>query len=157
MRKDSICYARISHIHWGDASLRTLSLVLIAAAAAMSVPGFAQAADFTDDHCTVTVPADWKMSKTRASSPDKKVWVELLSAPTAAEIVQTEVGLGGKSLPDEGGKTVLVTSASFGGLTNKAYIIVTKGAPACMAQGAAPAGDREALAKQVALTVRVAR
>lgn len=117
-------------------------------------PAMAHAATYAADHCQVTVPSDWVASKSRTASPDKKRWATLLSAPTAAEIVQMETGLGAKTLSDTPGMVLMSTKASFGGQTNVSYLAVSKSAPSCLAQVVSPAGADEAASKQIALTVK---
>jgi hypothetical protein len=47
----------------------------------------------------------------------------------------------------------MVSTPSFGGLTNKQYHVITKTAPSCVADVTAPAGPDEALAKTIAQSV----
>ena len=51
---------------------------------------------------------------------------------------------------------LLVSTASFGGLTNKQYHAITKTTPSCIADVTSPAGPQEATAKQIAVTVGLA-
>ncbi len=128
--------------------------VLVAVTAAAST---SQAAPYVKEGCKIDVPADWVASKTRIARPDKKVWASLLQAPTTAEAVNLELSLKAVKVSEDGKQVTLVSTASYGGLTNKQYHVVTKSAPACLADVTAPAGPDEALAKSVAHTVTLAR
>lgn len=121
---------------------------------AVCAPGLGQAAVYTSDHCQVIVPNDWVASKSRSASADKKEWATLMSAPTAAEIIQVETGLGAKPAGDAHGISLYTTTLSFGGKTNVAYIAVSHTTPSCMAQVTSPPGAGEAASKQIALTVK---
>ena len=129
--------------------------VIVVAAAALA-PAMAQAAVYKVDHCQVTVPDGWVTSRSRIARPDKKVWVSLMEAPTMAEIVAVETGLKATKVSEDGRIVLMVSSASFGGLTNKQYHAITKTAPSCVADVTAPAGAEEPLARQIAATVGLA-
>ncbi len=126
-------------------------------AAAMAAASTGHAATYRSDGCQLEVPADWVASKTRIASPDKKVWASLLQASNTAEAVNLELSLKAARLGEDARTVTLVSTASFGGLTNKQYHVVTKSTPACLADVTAPAGPLEALAKSVGATVKLAR
>ena len=126
-------------------------------AAAMAAASTGHAATYRQEGCQVEVPADWVASKVRVARPDKKVWASLLQAPTTAEIVNLELGLKAVKVGEDARTITLVSTASFGGLTNKQYHVVSKSSPSCVADVTAPAGPDEALAKSVGHTVSVAR
>ncbi|WP_372785944.1 hypothetical protein [Phenylobacterium sp.] len=121
--------------------------------ALLATAGVSHAAPYRDGHCQIDAPADWVKSKTRIARADKKMWASLLEAPTAAEIVNMEVGLKAVKVSEDARQVVLVSTASYGGLTNKLYHVVSKTSPACVADVAAPAGPDEALAKKIGQTV----
>ena len=129
----------------------------MALAAAMAVASTGHAAPYRNDGCQVDVPADWVSSKTRIARPDKKVWASLMQAPTTAEAVNLELSLKAVKVGEDSRQVTLVSTASYGGLTNKQYHVITKSSPACMADVTAPAGPDEALAKSVGLTVKPAK
>ena len=126
-------------------------------AAAMAAASAGHAAPYRKDGCQVEVPADWVASKTRIARTDKKVWASLMQAPTTAEAVNLELGLKAVKVGEDARQVTLVSTASYGGLTNKQYHVITKSSPACMADVTAPAGPDEALAKSVGLTVKLAK
>ena len=128
--------------------------VVLAAATAAASAG--HAATFRQDGCQIEVPANWVMTKSRASRPDKKVWAELLKASSTAEVVTLELNLKAVKGGEDGQHVILVSTASYGGLTNRMYHVVTKGSPACLADVTSPAGPDEALAKSIGQTVTVA-
>lgn len=128
-------------------------LVCLTLAAALAAPALSHAAPYQDGHCQVTVPDGWIKSKTRIASVDKKVWASLLEAPTAAEIIAVETGLNAVKLSENGQQILMVSTASYGGLTNKQYHAITKTSPSCVADVTAPAGPDEALAKSIAQSV----
>jgi hypothetical protein len=128
-------------------------LSLIVAALAALAPAAAQAAVYQSGHCKITVPDGWVTSRSRIARPDKKVWASLMDAPTSAEIVAVEAGLQATRVSEDGRIILMVSSASFAGLTNKQYHAITKTAPSCVADVTAPAGPEEALARQIAGTV----
>ncbi len=132
---------------WGAA-------VLVAFTAAA---GAAHATPYVRDGCKIEVPADWVASKSRIARPDKKVWASLIQAPTAAEAVNLEIAMKAVKVSEDGRQVTLVSTASYGGQTNKQYHVVTKTSPACLADVAAPAGPDEALARSVAATVKPAK
>ena len=132
-----------------------LPISLIVMTAALAVSGPTQALAYKDGHCSLTVPDGWVVSRSRVARPDKKVWASLLEAPTTAEIVNLELSLKAVKVSEDSRVIVLVSTASFGGQTNKQYHVVTKSGPACVADVTAPAGAEEALAKQIGLTVSV--
>ena len=127
--------------------------ICLTLAAALAAPALSHAAPYQDGHCQVTVPDGWVKSKTRIASPDKKVWASLLEAPTAAEILTVETGLKAVKVSENAQQVLMVSTASFGGLTNKQYHAITKTAPSCVADVTAPAGADEALAKTIAQSV----
>ncbi len=133
----------------------TWGAVVLAAASAAA--GAGHAAPYRKNGCQVDVPADWVVSKTRVARPDKKVWASLLQAPTTAEAVNLELSLKAVKLAEDARQVTLVSTASYGGLTNKQYHVVTKTSPACLADVAAPAGPDETLAKSVARSVTLAK
>jgi hypothetical protein len=143
--------------HQGEDDMRISILSSLAAVAVIATAGVSHAAPFRKEHCQVEVPADWTQSKTRAARADKKVWVGLLEAPTAAEAVSVEASLKAEKVSEDAGKIVMVSTASAGGQTNKQYHVITKTTPSCVADATAPAGPDEALAKQVGLSVKVAK
>ncbi len=126
-------------------------------AAVTAVASTGQAAPYSKEGCKIDVPADWVASKTRIARPDKKVWASLLQAPTTAEAVNLELSLKAVKVSEDAKQVTLLSTASYGGLTNKQYHVVTKSSPACLADVTAPAGPDEALAKSVAHTVALAR
>ena len=103
------------------------------------------------------MPDGWVTSKTRIATPDKKLWVELMSAPTAGEIISVETNLKATKLAEDGRMVLMVSSASYGGLTNKQFHAITKTSPACLADVTVPAGAAEATGRQIAVTVGPAR
>jgi len=137
--------------------LRVLPLLPLLAAAIVAAPAVSQAAVYKADGCQVTVPDGWVTSKTRIATPDKKLWVELMSAPTAGEIISVETNLKATKLAEDGRMALMVSSASYGGLTNKQFHAITKTSPACLADVTVPAGAAEATGRQIAVTVGPAR
>ena len=137
----------MSTFTWGAAVL-----VAITAAASTS-----HAAPYLKEGCQIEVPADWVASKSRVARPDKKVWADVLQAPSTAEAVNLELSLKAVKLAEDAQQVTLVSTASLGGLTNKQYHVVTKTSPACLADVTAPAGPEENLAKSVAHTVKLAK
>ncbi|MDB5432272.1 MAG: hypothetical protein JWP35_3388 [Caulobacter sp.] len=135
--------------------MRIVSLGLAAAVAALSLSSPSQAMAYKDGKCAVTVPDGWVISKSRAARPDKKIWVSMMDAPTSAEIVNVELGLKAVKVSEDGRFIVLVSTASYGGLTNKQYHVVSKTSPSCVADVTAPAGADEALARQIGMTLSV--
>ena len=127
--------------------------ILTALAAILLAPATAFAGQYQEGHCSVTTPNDWVTSKTRSARPDKKVWAGLIEAPTTAEIVALETSMKATKVSEDGRIILMVSSASFGGQTNRQYHAITKTAPSCLADVTAPAGPEEALARQVAMTV----
>ena len=130
---------------------------LALAAAVTAVAGVGHAAVYKQEGCQIEVPADWVASKQRVSRPDKKVWAELLKASSTAEVVTLETSLKAVKVGEDGGHVVLMSTASYGGLTNRMYHTVTKGSPACLADVTSPAGPDEALAKSIGHTVAIAK
>ena len=134
--------------------MRRLSWGLVAAVAMVAAPVVGVAGPYQVDHCQVTTPNDWVVSKSRSARADKKVWVGLMEAPTAAEIIGVETNLKAVKVFEDAHVLLMVSTASFGGLTNKQFHAITKTAPSCVADVTAPAGGAdEALARQVALSV----
>jgi hypothetical protein len=134
--------------------MRVLSWGLVAAAAIVSAPVVVSAGPYPVDHCQVTTPNDWVVSKSRSARADKKVWVSLMEAPTAAEIIGVETNLKAVKVSEDAHVLLMASTAAFGGLTNKQFHAITKTSPSCVADVTAPAGGAdEALARQVALTV----
>jgi hypothetical protein len=140
-----------------EAQLRGMIYGFAAVLALTSAPGLSQAAVYAHDHCQVVVPDGWVASKTRIASADKLRWASLMSAPTAAEIIQMEKGLGAKPVSDSGGITLMSSTASYGGLTNVQFHAISHTSPACIADVTVRAGADEALATQIALTVKPAK
>jgi hypothetical protein len=137
--------------------MRVVVLSVAAVLFSALLPGLAQAGAYVDGHCQVAVPQDWVKSKTRIASPDKKRWASLLEAPTAAEIVKMETGMGAKAVSDSGGVVLLTQTASYGGKTNRMYHAISKTSPACLADVAFPDGVDDAANRQIALSVRLAK
>ncbi len=136
--------------------MRASFLVSLLAFAAV-LPGVSRAEVYKADGCQVTVPSGWVTSRTRIATPDKKLWASLMQAPTAAEAIQVEQGLKAVKVSEDGHMVLLVSTASFAGLTNKQYHAITKTSPSCVADVTSPAGPQEATAKQIAVTVGLAR
>ena len=128
---------------------------LIAAAAAL--PALAHAATYKKEGCQVSVPDGWVESRSRVARPDKKIWASLMQGGSAAEIVQVEAGLQATKVSEDGHIILMVSTASFGGLTNRQYHAITKTTPSCVADVTSPAGPDEATARQIAATVGLAR
>ncbi len=126
-------------------------------AALLFMPGMAMAAPYIQDGCAITVPDGWVASKSRVATPDKKLWAELMQAPTTAEIVQIETRLGAKPVSEDSALIVLMSSASYGGLTNKQFHAITKTSPSCLADVTVPAGAQEEAARKIAMTVAPAK
>ena len=133
------------------------SLLLAGLAAAALLPLSAQAAVYKANGCQVTVPDGWVTSRTRVASPDKKLWASLLQAGSAAEVVQIDTSLQATKVSEDERIILMVSTAAFGGLTNRQYHAITKTAPSCAADVTSPAGPEEATARQIALTVGVAK
>ena len=122
-----------------------------------ALPLSAQAAVYKANGCQVTVPDGWVTSRTRIASPDKKLWASLLQADSAAQVVQIETSLQATKVSEDARVVLMVSTASFGGLTNRQYHAITKTTPSCAADVTSPAGPDEATARQIALTVSVAK
>ena len=135
--------------------MRAVKWGMLLSLAVLAAPAAGQAAVYQSGHCKITVPDGWVTSRSRIARPDKKVWAALMEAPTSAEIVAVESGLQATRVSEDGHMVLMVSSASFGGLTNKQYHAITKTAPSCVADVTAPAGPEEALARQIAGTVAV--
>ena len=134
--------------------MRLLAWGLVAAATIAAAPAVGLAGPYQVDHCQVTTPNDWVVSKSRSARADKKVWAGLMEAPTAAEIIGVETNLKAVKVSEDARVLLMVSAASFGGLTNKQFHAITKTTPSCVADVTAPAGGPdEALAKQVAMSV----
>jgi hypothetical protein len=130
---------------------RVLAVVITALGGGL--PSLAFAASYQSDGCQLTVPSDWTPSKSRTARADKKMWASLMQAPTATEIVNVEKGLGAVLVSDTPGMTLMVSSASAAGMTNKQFHAITKTAPSCVADVTVPAGAEEAAAQAIAKTV----
>ena len=133
--------------------MRTQAPALATLLFAASAAGMAHAAPYVAEGCQLNAPADWTASKTRIARADKKMWASLLQASTAAEAITLEKGLGATLVSDGPGLTVLVTSVSYGGLTNKQFHAISKTTPSCVADVTAPAGAEEGAALAIAKTV----
>lgn len=128
------------------------------ALAAGLIPAAAHAGGvYVEDGCKVDTPANWVVSKSRTSTPDKKLWATLMSAPNAAQIVQIESSLKATKVSEDARLIVMASTASAFGMTNRMYHAITKTTPSCLASVAAPAGPQEAQAKAIAMTVRAAK
>ena len=134
-----------------------LAPIFALAAAAITFPALAHAATYKKEGCQVTVPDGWVESRSRVARPDKKLWASVMQAGTAAEIVQVETGLKATKVSEDGRIILMVSSASFGGMTNRQYHAITKTTPSCVADVTSPAGPDEAAARQIAATVSLAR
>ena len=112
--------------------------VVIAAVATIPVAG--HAAVYKSDGCQVTVPDTWVASRTRIASPDKKQWAALMQGGSAAEIVQVETSLKATMVSQDARLILMVSSASYAGLTNRQYHAITRTTPSCVADVTVPAG-----------------
>jgi hypothetical protein len=135
----------------------TLKLAAVAIVALVTVPGVALAGTYKSDGCQLTVPDDWVASKTQTATRDKKFSASLMHVSTAAEAVRLELGFGAVKVSEDGRLVILLSTASYGGLTNKQYHAVTKTIPSCLADVTAPAGPGESIAKSIAATVGLAK
>ena len=146
----------MANAYVGGSRTRRLAMGLLVAAALS--PAAAQAGGvYAGDGCKLDTPADWVVSKSRTSTPDKKLWATLMSAPSAAQIVQIESGLKATKVSEDARLIVMVSSASAFGMTNRQYHAITKTTPSCLADVTSPAGPQEATAKAIAMTVRPAK
>ena len=137
--------------------MRAPLLVSLIALAAVATPLAALAEVYKSDGCQVTVPDGWLASRTRIATPDKKLWASLMRAQNAAEALQVEQSLNAAKVSEDAHMVLLVSSASFAGMTNKQYHAITKSSPSCVADVTSPAGPQEATARQIAATVGLAR
>ena len=134
-----------------------VSNILLIVGAVLAAPGVSLAGVYKADGCQVVTPDGWVASKSRIAAPDKKLWASLMQAGTAAEAIQVERNLGAVKVSETPGVMLMVSTASYGGLTNKQYHAISKTTPSCVADVTAPAGPQEATAKQIAGTVRLAK
>jgi hypothetical protein len=133
--------------------IRTLSTVAMATALiTVAFASAAQAGDFQQEGCHVTVPADWKITKTRAIGPGHNSWAEITSGGTADEGAKIEQSFGAAKLSEDGRIILMVSSVSGSGQTNKLFHAITKTTPSCIIDVATPAGAGEAQAKAIAMT-----
>lgn len=131
-------------------------LLALLCVAAFVWPAASHAEAYAKDGCQVTVPSGWIVSRSRVASPDKKTWAALMSAGSAAEIVQVETSLKAVKVSEDARIILMASSASFSGLTNRQFHAITKTTPSCLADVTAPAGPTEANARAIAMTVRPA-
>jgi hypothetical protein len=133
--------------------MNSRALMVAIAAFGVGAPGLAVAGPYQADGCQLVVPADWTASKSRTARADKKMWASLMQAPTAADIIKVEKSLGAVVVSETPGLTLMVSSASAGGMTNKQFHAITKTSPSCVADVTVPAGAEEAAAQAIAKTV----